>query len=65
VTFKENEIEPENGKRGALIFTGATAALRGNVTTTAFAAGKFGKRAISQSLNKEFGKDNIHVSGDL
>ncbi|KAL5536641.1 hypothetical protein ACEPAF_464 [Sanghuangporus sanghuang] len=59
--FKENDLS-EIGKRGALIFTGATASLRGNTTTSAFAAGKFGLRALSQSLNKEFGKDNIHVS---
>ncbi|KAI5117583.1 hypothetical protein M0805_004578 [Coniferiporia weirii] len=59
--FKENALD-ENGKRGTLIFTGATAAWRGNTTTSAFAAGKFGVRALSQSLNKEFGKDNIHVA---
>ncbi|KAH8111645.1 hypothetical protein DFH11DRAFT_591859 [Phellopilus nigrolimitatus] len=59
--FKENELD-DSGKKGALIFTGATAAWRGNVVTSAFAAGKFGLRALSQSLNKEFGKDNIHVS---
>lgn len=62
LTFKENEIEAGVGKRGALIFTGATASLRGNVYTSAFASGKFALRALSQSLNKEFGKDNIHVS---
>ncbi|KAI5117580.1 hypothetical protein M0805_004575 [Coniferiporia weirii] len=59
-TFKENELD-ESGKRGALIFTGATASWRGNTTTSAFSAGKSGLRAFSQSLNKEFGKDNIHV----
>ncbi|KAI5116636.1 hypothetical protein M0805_002399 [Coniferiporia weirii] len=59
--FKENELD-ERGKRGTLIFTGATAAWRGNKTTSAFAAGKFGLRALSQSLNKEFGKSNIHVA---
>jgi len=52
----------EAGKRGSLIFTGATASMRGNKTTSAFAAGKFGARALSQSLNKEFGKQDIHVS---
>ena len=61
-TFKDNEIDPANGARGTLIFTGATASLRGNVTTSAFAAGKFGLRALSQSLAKEFGKQNIHVA---
>lgn len=47
--------------RGTLIFTGATAAIRGNVTTSAFASGKFALRALSQSLAKEFGKEDIHV----
>ncbi|PIL35442.1 hypothetical protein GSI_02169 [Ganoderma sinense ZZ0214-1] len=59
--FKENEID-ERGKRGTLIFTGATAALRGNTWTSGFAPGKFGVRALSQSLAKEFGKENIHVA---
>jgi NAD(P)-dependent dehydrogenase (short-subunit alcohol dehydrogenase family) len=62
LAFKDNEIEQPNGKRGALIFTGATASARGNVVTSAFAAGKFGTRALSQSLAKEFGKQNIHVA---
>ena len=62
LAFKDNDIEQPNGKRGTLIFTGATASLRGNVVTSAFAAGKFGSRALSQSLAKEFGKENIHVA---
>ncbi|KAF8057472.1 hypothetical protein FPV67DRAFT_564241 [Lyophyllum atratum] len=62
LTFKDNEISEPKGKRGTLIFTGATASLRGNTTTSAFAAGKFGQRALSQSLAKEFGKENIHVA---
>ena len=60
--FKENAIDPANGARGTLFFTGATASLRGNVTTSAVAAGKSGLRALSQSLAKEFGKQNIHVA---
>ena len=62
LAFKENDIDQSNGKKGALIFTGATASLRGNVLTSAFAASKFGLRALSQSLAKEFGKENIHVA---
>jgi len=63
LAFKENkELEEPAGTRGTLIFTGATAATRGNVVTSAFAAGKFGVRALSQSLAKEFGKENIHVA---
>jgi NAD(P)-dependent dehydrogenase (short-subunit alcohol dehydrogenase family) len=49
------------GKRGTLLFTGATASLRGNTTTSALSAAKFALRSLSQSLNKEFGKENIHV----
>ncbi len=59
--FKKNELDTK-GKRGTLIFTGATASVRGNVTTSIFSAGKSALRALSQSLNKEFGKENIHVS---
>jgi short-subunit dehydrogenase len=61
-TFKENPIDPVTGARGTLIFTGATASIRGNVTTSTFSAGKFGARALSQSLAKEFGKEHIHVA---
>ncbi|KAK0468618.1 NAD(P)-binding protein [Armillaria novae-zelandiae] len=60
-TFQVNQVD-EKGKRGSLIFTGATASVRGNVTTSAFSAGKHALRALSQSLTKEFGKQNIHVS---
>ncbi|PPQ71389.1 hypothetical protein CVT24_012220 [Panaeolus cyanescens] len=62
--FKDNEIDGI-GKRGTLIFTGATASLRGNVTTSAFSASKHALRALSQSLAKEFGKSNIHVAHSI
>jgi len=61
LAFKDLPLN-DKGKRGTLIFTSATAAWRGNTTTSVFAAGKYGARALSQSLNKEFGKQNIHVS---
>ncbi|KAI0804747.1 short-chain dehydrogenase/reductase SDR [Irpex lacteus] len=61
LTFRENELD-ERGKRGTLLFTGATASIRGNVFTSAFSAAKFGLRSLSQSLSKEFGKENIHVA---
>jgi len=50
------------GKRGTIIFTGATASIRGNTTSSAISAAKHGVRALSQSLAKEFGQQNIHVS---
>ncbi|KAI9679569.1 MAG: hypothetical protein M1817_005591 [Caeruleum heppii] len=45
-----------------LIFTGATASLKANPTTSAFATGKWALRALSQSLAKEFGPQSVHVS---
>jgi NAD(P)-dependent dehydrogenase (short-subunit alcohol dehydrogenase family) len=59
--FQGQSIDNNEGKRGTLLFTGATASLRGNTTTAAFSAAKFALRSLSQSLNKEFGKENIHV----
>jgi len=47
---------------GALFFTGATASLRGGVGYAAFAAAKFGLRAVAQSAARELGPHNIHVA---
>ncbi|KAJ7717274.1 hypothetical protein B0H16DRAFT_1666799 [Mycena metata] len=55
-----NEAATSTGK-GTLVFTGATASVRGNVTTSGFASGKFAVRALAQSLAKEFGKEDIHL----
>jgi len=62
LAFQKNGPSPATGAKGTLVFTGATASLRGNVVTSAFAAGKFALRALSQSLAKEFGKEDIHVA---
>ncbi len=48
--------------RGALFFTGATASLRGGAGFAAFAAAKFGLRAVAQSAARELGPKNIHVA---
>lgn len=45
-----------------LIFTGATASLKGSATFSAFATGKFALRALAQSLAREFGPQGVHVS---
>lgn len=45
-----------------LIFTGATASLKGSAQFASFAAGKFALRALAQSLAREFGPKGIHVS---
>ncbi|KAJ6467444.1 hypothetical protein C8R45DRAFT_1020037 [Mycena sanguinolenta] len=62
LAFQKNKPSPATGAKGTLVFTGATASLRGNVLTSAFAAAKFAVRALSQSLAKEFGKEDIHVA---
>jgi NAD(P)-dependent dehydrogenase (short-subunit alcohol dehydrogenase family) len=48
--------------RGTLLFTGATASLRGGPRSAAFATGKSGLRALAQSLAREFGPRGIHVA---
>src|SRR5271166_2559946 len=48
--------------RGAIFFTGATASLRGGAGFAAFAAAKFGLRAVAQSAARELGPKNIHVA---
>lgn len=48
--------------RGTIIFTGATAALRGSARFSALAVGKFGLRALAQSMAREFGPQGIHVA---
>ena len=48
--------------RGTVIFTGATASLRGRETFSAFASAKAGLRAVAQSMARELGKKNIHVA---
>jgi NAD(P)-dependent dehydrogenase (short-subunit alcohol dehydrogenase family) len=48
--------------RGAIFFTGATASLRGGSGFAAFAAAKFGLRAVAQSAARELGPRNIHVA---
>lgn len=47
---------------GAIFLTGATASLRGGSGYAAFAAAKFGLRAVSQAAARELGPKNIHVA---
>jgi NAD(P)-dependent dehydrogenase (short-subunit alcohol dehydrogenase family) len=48
--------------RGTILLTGATAALRGGARFSALAVGKFGLRALAQSMAREFGPQGIHVA---
>jgi NAD(P)-dependent dehydrogenase (short-subunit alcohol dehydrogenase family) len=45
-----------------LVFTGATASIKGSAKFSSFAAGKFAKRAIAQSLAREFMPQGVHVA---
>jgi NAD(P)-dependent dehydrogenase (short-subunit alcohol dehydrogenase family) len=47
---------------GSIFFTGATASMRGGKGYAAFAAAKFGLRAVAQSMARELGPQNIHVA---
>lgn len=48
--------------RGSLLFTGASASLRGRSQFTAFAAAKAGLRMVSQSMARELGPLGLHVA---
>ena len=48
--------------RGTILFTGATASIRGGSGFAAFAAAKFGLRAVAQSMARELAPRNIHVA---
>lgn len=48
--------------RGTILFTGATAGLRGSANFAAFAGAKHALRALVQSMARELGPKNIHVA---
>jgi NAD(P)-dependent dehydrogenase (short-subunit alcohol dehydrogenase family) len=48
--------------RGTMLFTGATASLRGSAGFGAFAGAKHALRALAQSMARELGPQGIHVA---
>jgi len=48
--------------RGTIIFTGATAAIRGAANFAAFSGSKHALRALAQSMARELGPQGIHVA---
>jgi NAD(P)-dependent dehydrogenase (short-subunit alcohol dehydrogenase family) len=48
--------------RGTILFTGATASLRGSAGFSAFAGAKHALRALAQSMARELGPQGIHVA---
>lgn len=49
-------------RHGTIIFTGATASLRGREGFAAFAGAKHGLRALAQSMSRELGPQGLHVA---
>ncbi|HSQ00017.1 MAG TPA: SDR family NAD(P)-dependent oxidoreductase [Candidatus Dormibacteraeota bacterium] len=49
-------------RRGTILFTGATASLRGRAQLAAFAGAKHALRALAQSMARELGPEGIHVA---
>jgi NAD(P)-dependent dehydrogenase (short-subunit alcohol dehydrogenase family) len=48
--------------RGTIVFTGATASVRGGAGFAAFAGAKHALRALAQSMARELGPKGIHVA---
>ena len=48
--------------RGTILFTGATASLRGGAGFASFAGAKHALRALAQSMARELGPEGIHVA---
>jgi len=50
------------GKRGAILFTGASASVKGYAQSAPFAMGKFALRGLAQSMARELAPQGIHVA---
>src|SRR6187551_2560590 len=48
-------------KHGAILFTGASASVKGYAQSAPFAMGKFALRGLAQSMARELAPKNIHV----
>lgn len=53
---------PAGNRGGTIIFTGASASLRGSARFANLAVGKFGLRALAQSMARELGPRGVHVA---
>jgi NAD(P)-dependent dehydrogenase (short-subunit alcohol dehydrogenase family) len=50
------------GKHGAILFTGASASVKGYPQSAPFAMGKFALRGLAQSLAREMSPQGIHIA---
>jgi NAD(P)-dependent dehydrogenase (short-subunit alcohol dehydrogenase family) len=49
-------------KHGAILFTGASASVKGYAQSAPFAMGKFGLRGLAQSLARELSPQGVHIA---
>jgi NAD(P)-dependent dehydrogenase (short-subunit alcohol dehydrogenase family) len=62
LTGREAAIRMVPRGQGTILFTGATASVRGREGFAAFAAAKHGLRAVAQSMARELGPKGVHVA---
>lgn len=53
--------EPDGGIRGTILFTGASAGVKGFPRSAPFAMGKFAQRGLAESMARELHPQGIHV----
>jgi NAD(P)-dependent dehydrogenase (short-subunit alcohol dehydrogenase family) len=56
------EAEPVEGVRGTILFTGASAGVKGFPHSAPFAMGKFAQRGLAESMARELHPQGIHVA---
>jgi len=56
------EAEPVKGTRGTILFTGASAGVKGFPQSAPFAMGKFAQRGLAESMARELHPKGIHVA---
>lgn len=54
--------DPVDGVRGTILFTGASAGVKGFPQSAPFAMGKFAQRGLAQSMSRELHPQGIHVA---
>lgn len=54
--------EPVNDKRGTILFTGASAGVKGFPQSAPFAMGKFAQRGLAEAMSRELHPKGIHVA---
>ncbi|PKP85438.1 MAG: oxidoreductase [Alphaproteobacteria bacterium HGW-Alphaproteobacteria-2] len=56
------EAPVEDGRRGTILFTGASAGVKGFPQSAVFAMGKFAQRGLAESMARELHPKGIHVA---